>query len=419
MNNEYVFTHLTVIILVAAISGVLLARLNQPVMIGYILAGVMFGPSGFSFISSQDQIHFYSELGILLLLFVIGMELNVKSFLKMWKIPTLFTIIQVVTNVALALLFAFIFEWPIYVSLLVAFISSLSSTAAIVKVLEHIGELRTDVGHISIGILVAQDIVIVPMMLIMRECKNALNITIVFDLLVAIGLVVLLIKYLGRKEKIIVPSLRFLSNAELTPVVTLGLCFAAASIVVLFGLSEAYGAFLAGLFIGNTQERQNVLNSVKPIQNVLLMAFFLSIGLMFDLHFLAENWYIVILTLIGVTAWKIFSNSILLRAFSIEMAKSVSIGIILAQLGEFSLLLANVATQSQTIDGFGQKLIICVTALSLSMSSVFISLSTKTKNLSFLGDNSLSSIMKILFSRGFSEEVKTLTIKSIRLKSEK
>jgi CPA2 family monovalent cation:H+ antiporter-2 len=388
-------------------------------MIGYILAGVMFGPSGFSFISSQDQIHFYSELGILLLLFVIGMELNIKSFLKMWKIPTLFTVIQVIANTILALLFALVFEWPIYVSLLVAFISSLSSTAAIVKVLEHIGELRTDVGHISIGILVAQDIVIVPMMLIMRECKNTLNITIIFDLIVAIGLVVLLIKYLGRKEKIVVPALRFLSNAELTPVITLGLCFAAASIVVLFGLSEAYGAFLAGLFIGNTQERQNVINSVKPIQNVLLMAFFLSIGLMFDLHFLAENWYIVILALIGVTAWKVFSNSILLRAFSIETAKSVSIGIILAQLGEFSLLLANVAVQSQTIDGFGQKLIICVTALSLSLSSVFISLSTKTKNLSFLGDNSLSSIVKILFSRGFSEEVKKLTIKSIDLKSEK
>jgi CPA2 family monovalent cation:H+ antiporter-2 len=416
MNNEYVFAHLTIIILVAAISGVLLARLNQPIMIGYILAGVMFGPSGFSLISSQNQIHFYSELGILLLLFVIGMELNIKSFIKMWKIPTLFTVIQVIVNIALAFLFSLAFDWPIYVSLLAAFISSLSSTAAIVKVLEHIGELRTDVGHISIGILVAQDIVIVPMMLIMRECKNTLNISIVFDLIVAIGLVVLLIKYLGRKEKIIIPSLQFLSNAELTPVVTLALCFTAASIVVLFGLSEAYGAFLAGLFIGNTQERQHAINSIKPIQNVLLMAFFLSIGLMFDINFLVENWYIVALSLVGVTAWKTFSNTILLKMFSVELSKSVSIGIILSQLGEFSLLLANVAVQSQIIDCFGQKLIVCVTALSLSLSSIFILLSTRTKNLSFLGDNSLSSIVRVLFSRKFSEEVKKLTIKSISLK---
>ena len=169
MDNEYIFAHLTVIILVVAISGALLARLRQPVMVGYILAGVMFGPSGFGFISSQEHIKFYSDLGILLLLFVIGMELNIRSFLRMWKIPTLFTVMQVVINAVIAILISCIFDFHIYVSLLVAFIVSLSSTAAIVKVLEYIGELKTDIGHISIGILVAQDIAIVPMMLIIKK----------------------------------------------------------------------------------------------------------------------------------------------------------------------------------------------------------------------------------------------------------
>lgn len=416
MNNEYVFAHLTVIILVAAISGTLLARLNQPIMVGYILAGIMFGPSGFSFISSQDQIQFYSELGILLLLFVIGMELNIRSFIRMWKIPTLFTVIQVVVNALIAILLSTLFNLPLYVSLLFAFIVSLSSTAAIVKVLEYLGELKTDIGHISIGILVAQDIAIVPMMLIIKEC-GSFDSSVIVDLIVAIGLVVLLIKYLGKKEKIIIPAKHLLPNPDLTPVVTLALCFAAASIVVLFGLSEAYGAFLAGLFIGNTQERQNILNSVKPIQNVLLMTFFLSVGLMFDLNFLAENWPVVFLVLIGITVWKIFFNSLVLSFFSIELAKATSIGIILAQLGEFSLILANVATQSQIIGEFGQKLIICVTALSLSISPVFIALSNRTKDLSFVGDNSFSSIFKVLFSKSFSKNVKTLSLEYKRMKS--
>ena len=415
MNNEYVFAHLTVIILVAAISGTLLARLNQPIMVGYILAGIMFGPSGFRFISSQDQIQFYSELGILLLLFVIGMELNIRSFIRMWKIPTLFTVIQVVVNALIAILLSTLFNLPLYVSLLFAFIVSLSSTAAIVKVLEYLGELKTDIGHISIGILVAQDIAIVPMMLIIKEC-GSFDSSVIVDLIVAIGLVVLLIKYLGKKEKIIIPAKHLLPNPDLTPVVTLALCFAAASIVVLFGLSEAYGAFLAGLFIGNTQERQNILNSVKPIQNVLLMTFFLSVGLMFDLNFLAENWPVVFLVLIGITAWKIFFNSLVLSFFSIELAKATSIGIILAQLGEFSLILANVATQSQIIGEFGQKLIICVTALSLSISPVFIALSNRTKDLSFVGDNSFSSIFKVLFSKSFSKNVKTLSLEYKRMK---
>ncbi|MDR3031458.1 MAG: cation:proton antiporter [Holosporales bacterium] len=416
MNNEYVFAHLTIIILVAAVSGILLAKLNQPIMVGYILAGIIFGPNGFSFISSKDQIQFYSELGILLLLFVIGMELNIRSFIRMWKIPTLFTIIQVCVNAALAVLFANIFDFSIYISLLAAFIVSLSSTAAIVKVLEYLGEIRTDIGHISIGILVAQDIAIVPMMLILKECGKFSG-AIVVDLVVAIGLVVALIRYLGKKENIKISAKHLLPNSDLIPIVTLGLCFAASSLVVLFGLSEPYGAFLAGLFIGNTEERQSVLNSVKPIQSVLLMCFFFSIGLMFDLNFLIENWPTIFITLSVVTIWKIFFNTLTLKQFSIELAKSASIGIILAQLGEFSLVLANVAFDSNVIDEFLQKLIVSVTALSLSISPLFIALSTRTKNLSYIGDNSLSSVLKVLVSRSFSKEVRTLSKKISQQKS--
>ncbi|MDR3224645.1 MAG: cation:proton antiporter [Holosporales bacterium] len=417
MNNEYVFAHLTVIILVSAVSGLLLAKLNQPVMIGYIIAGITFGPSGLGFISSQDQVQFYSELGILLLLFVIGMELNIRSFIRMWKIPTLFTVIQVLTNAAIAVFISMFFDFPIYISLLVAFIISLSSTAAIVKVLEYIGEFRTDVGHITIGILVAQDIAIVPMMLVIKEC-GSFNSSVIVDLLVAIGLVVLLIRYLGKKDKITLPTKYFLPNPELTPVLTLAFCFTIAAIVVLFGLSEAYGAFLAGLFIGNTQERQNILNSIKPIQNVLLMAFFLSVGLMFDISFLIQNWLSVLLTLVGITVWKIVFNTITLRMFSIELAKAASIGIVLAQLGEFSLVLANVAIQAQIIDTFGQKFVICITALSLSMSPIFIAFSTRTKNLSFVGDNSGKSIIKVLLSSRFAKEVMTLTAEYKQTKSD-
>lgn len=416
MDNEYIFAHLTVIILVAAISGILLARLKQPVMVGYILAGIMFGPSGFGFISAQEQIKFYSDLGILLLLFVIGMELNIRSFLRMWKIPTLFTVIQVTVNAIIAILLSSAFSFPMYVSLLTAFIVSLSSTAAIVKVLEYIGELKTDVGHISIGILVAQDIAIVPMMLIIKKC-GSFDSSVIVDLLIAIGLVVLLIRYLGKKEKIIISTKHFLPSSDLTPVVALAFCFVTASMVVLFGLSEAYGAFLAGLFIGNTQERQNVLNSIKPIQNVLLMSFFISVGLMFDLKFLMSYWYIVFVVLTGITAWKILFNSVILKCFSIELAKATSIGIILAQLGEFSLILANVAMQANIIDEFGQKLIISVTALSLTMSPLFIALSNRTRDLSFVGDNSLSSILKVLFSPKFSKNVESLSREYERMQS--
>ena len=417
MNTEVIFTHLTIILLIAAGSGVLLGRLKQPIMIGYILAGILMGPSGFGLVTSQDQIQCYSDLGIVLLLFVIGLELNIKSFLKMWKIPTFFTIIQVVGSSLLAIFISNLFSLSLYVSLLTAFFICLSSTAAIVKVLEYIGELRTDIGHISIGILVAQDIAVVPMMLILKSNEKAMDMSVIIDLLIAIGVVVFLIKYLGRKEKIIIPTQKLIPNPDLIPVVTLAVCFAVASLVTLFGLSDAYGAFLVGLFIGNTQERQNVLNSIKPIQNVLLMSFFLSVGLMFDLNFLLHNWFVVLIALIAITAWKIFFNTVTLRVLSIELAKATSIGIILAQLGEFSLVLASVAKSANIIGDYGQKLIICVTALSLSISPIFINLSQKTRNLSFIGDNSVSSIIKVLFSGRFSKLVTRLFAEAQNLRN--
>ena len=139
---------------------------------------------------------------------------------------------------------------------------------------------------------------------------------------------------------------------------------------------------------------------------------------MFDLKFLMHYWYIVFAVLAGITAWKIFFNSLVLKFFSIELAKATSIGIILAQLGEFSLVLANVATQSHIIDEFGQKLIISVTALSLTMSPLFIMLSNRTRDLSFVGDNSLSSIMKVLFSYKFSKNVESLSREYKRMQSD-
>lgn len=408
MDYEYIFSHLTVVAIVAATLGVLLGRLKQPVMIGYILTGILVGPSGFAVISSQESIHFYSELGILLLLFIIGLELNIKSFLKMWKIPTMFTVIQVIGSSAIAFGLANILDISLYVALLTAFFSCLSSTAAIVKVLEHMGETRTDIGHISIGILVAQDIAVVPMMLIIKQCGQPLGISVYGSVIFAIALVVVLVWYLGRKEKIIIPTAKLIPNTDLIPVVTLALCFLIALIVSFAGLSEAYGAFLVGLFIGNTQARQDVLNNIKPIQNVLLMMFFISVGLMFDLKFLWQHWFIVLLSLTAVTVWKILFNTISLRMLSIELAKATTIGIVLAQLGEFSLVLASIAKQSGIIGSYGQKLIICITALSLSISPLFIALASKTQRLSVLGDNSISSIVKVIFSGKFSGLVRKL-----------
>ena len=138
---------------------------------------------------------------------------------------------------------------------------------------------------------------------------------------------------------------------------------------------------------------------------------------MFDLKFLLQHWFVIFISLAGITLWKVFFNTLILKCFSIELAKAASIGIILAQLGEFSLVLAAVAMQSQIIGVFGQKLIISITALSLTMSPLFVVLSNRTRELAFIGDNSLSSVLKVLSSRKFSKNVSFLSMEYKRSQS--
>ena len=410
MNESYIFTHLTVVLVIAAISGILLNRARQPVLIGYIMAGVLVGPNVLRFITSEDQVAFYSELGILLLMFVIGLDLNVKSFMAMWKIPTAFTVLQVTLNSCLAILFTKISGVNTGVSLLYAFIASLSSTAAIVKILDSMNESKTDIGHITMGILISQDIAVVPMMLIMDSFKNGtpqFNWKMVTVVSSAIIIIAAIMKYLSSNKKITFSGAYFSSNQELTPVIALSLCFISAFLVTKIGLSEAYGAFLVGLLIGNIiKDRHAIIETIVPIQSILLMVFFISVGMMFDLKYLYKHFFLVISTLILLTSCKIIINTLLFMMFRIKLAKSVGLGIILAQLGEFSFILSEKAISVQIINHDSRKLIICVTAISLALSPLFLIIARRMFWLSIMGKNSISDILRIIYSREYIKNVK-------------
>lgn len=410
MNETYIFAHLTVILVIAALSGILLNKAGQPVLIGYILAGILVGPNVLKFITSEDQVAFYSELGILLLMFVIGLELNVKSFMAMWRIPTVFTVIQVVISSGIAILFTKIFRCGIGVSLLYAFIASLSSTAAIVKILEYMSESRTDVGHITMGVLISQDIAVVPMLLIMDSFKNGnpqFNWKMITIVSTAVLIIAILMKYLSSNRKITISGSYFARNQELTPIIAIAFCFIFAFLATKIGLSEAYGAFLVGLLVGNiVNDRHAILETIIPIQSILIMVFFISVGMMFDLKYLFKHWILVISTLLLLTVFKVVLNALLFRMFKINLAKSVGIGVVLSQLGEFAFILSEKAMSVGIIDGGGRKLIICITAMSLALSPAFLALSRRMLMLSIMGKNSITDILKAITYPSYIKNLK-------------
>lgn len=384
MHDEYGITNIALVILVALVFGLGMTRLKQPPILGYIIAGLILGPSGIACVENRDQVSLLAEMGVLLLLFVIGIELNLRTFKKVWLVTSLATIMQIVICALVTYTISyFIGGWGNGLPLLLGFITAISSTAVAVKMLDMIGEINTEIGQLSIGILIAQDFAIVPMILILRNYHTNISAAaIIAKLLIAIGIIAGLIYYLSQKQRVRFNFLaKVVNQRDLLPLVSLSVCFAAASLSGLIGLSAAYGAFLAGLTIGNTHERSSILENTKPIQSTLIMVFFLSIGLLMDVGFIYSHLWEFIFLLLIVTFGKTTINILILRFLQVSWSEAFLVGVVLAQIGEFAFLMASVAYESQIIDTNEEKLILSLTALSLLFSPMWMTLARYFKNM--------------------------------------
>ena len=153
---------LAIVVLVALSCGILLTRLKQPAVVGYIFAGFVLGPSRFELVENEESIGLLAELGMLLLLYVIGIERSLRAFRRIWKIAVGTVLLQTLGAMLMVWLIGVQLNWPVTAVMLLAFVLALSSTAVAVKMLEDIDELRTRTGRITVGILIAQDLAVIP-----------------------------------------------------------------------------------------------------------------------------------------------------------------------------------------------------------------------------------------------------------------
>ncbi|MBY0501234.1 MAG: cation:proton antiporter [Alphaproteobacteria bacterium] len=406
MPMEITLTEIAIVVTAALVGGILLEKFKQPAILGYILAGVILGPSMLGFIENRQGVQLLSELGILMLLFVVGMELSLRSFVQTWHISVGCIALQIVGGLAIAFPLAHLFNWPLNLTLLLAFVFALSSTAVTVKMLDTIGELKTATGRLTIGVLVAQDLAIVPMILIIRGLQPGEHVDITLMLakiMVSVGLLAVLVWYLGRRERIRLPFLRMVvGHTDLTPLMGLTFCFGAAAIAGLSGLSAAYGAFLAGLIMGNSHERQILIDRMTPIYSVLMMMFFLSIGLLLDLNFVWKNLGKVLMILLFITLGKTALNISILHLLRQPWTISFLSGVVLSQLGEFSFLLSTVGQEVGIMDEYGYNLIVSLTVLSLALSPIWLTTAKRLHDLAPKRTATLSHLLKLLYGREVS-----------------
>jgi len=373
---------LAIVVVVALLAGMTLSRLRQPALVGYLLTGIVLGPSALAVVENRDQIVFLADLGILLLLFIVGMELSLRGFRAVWQIAVATAMMQIAVALGVMWLFSTLFGWRPETTVLLGFAVALSSTAVVIKLLDDLNLLRTQVGQLTVAVLIAQDLAIIPMILVLGLFAGGAGIEgaeaagvgesmakIALSVIVLAALVI----FLSRREKVDMPFMKALSaTPELRPLYGAGLCFGSAAVSGLLGLSTVYGAFLAGLVVGNSRARRMILRSVQPLQNILVMVFFVSIGLLIDLQFVADNIVPVLMVLLVVTVGKTAFNIAILLGLRQPWPHAFISGLLLAQVGEFSLLLAAMGRSTGLIGESDFQLVITVTAFTLIVSPLWL-----------------------------------------------
>ncbi|MDR2464432.1 MAG: cation:proton antiporter [Holosporales bacterium] len=431
MTEEVAILQIAIVAFVALASGFVAIRLRQPAILGYVLTGVILGPSCCALIPSREQITILAELGVLLLLFVIGIELNIQTFKKHILLSSSCVLLQIVCGLTISFLVSLPFDWPAYFTVALGFVGALSSTAVVVNTLERLNMLHASTGSLAIGILIAQDIAVIPMILTLNAltCGGALGI-ILAKVIASIAFIVVFVACLSRTNKLSFDPTTILgTNKDLYMLTSLSVCFAAAAVAGGIGLTSPYGAFLAGLALGNLNDKGEVFaESIRPIQKILLMVFFLSIGLLLDLQFVWNHFWVICLLLVIVTVVKTLTNIVILRVLKVRLVQASFIGVALAQLGEFAFLLTTVFdNQPNNSFDFAEKCLIALTVLSLIFSPFWLKITSRLNIITNRNNIDSSKILlKYLFGKTIrmfktspSTVVEYLTNISTRIKNSK
>lgn len=405
MFHEAGLIAIAVVGLAALLCGILMTRLRQPAIVGYILAGVILGPSVLGLVAERDNIRLLADIGVLLLLFLIGMELPLAAFMRVWKTALGCMALQIAGALGFNFLLAHVLGWETNAAIVGGFIMALSSTAVAIKILEDLGEVDSESGRLTIAVLIAQDLAVVPMMLVVGNLSNRGEGGLGWHALLQIGAAVLFLAgflaLLAKRGTVRLPLLeRAAGHNDLRALAALALCCGAATVSGLLGLSPAYGAFLAGVLIGNSRGSEEMVKATQPIQSLLLMVFFLSIGLLIDLRFIVENIWAVLAWLFMVTLFKTVLNIAILRALGTPWNRAFLAGTVMGQIGEFSFVIAATAAASGLITGEGQRMAVAIIALSLVVSPLWLFVARRLDDAAAIGITSFREIVRAVFTPG-------------------
>ena len=327
----------------------ILQRFRLPSILGFLITGILIGPHSLSLISTGHEVEMISEIGVILLLFVIGLELSLKQLISIRKTiligGTLQIGLAIIIATAISRLVGFNWEEAVFTG----FLLSLSSTAIVLKILQDRNEISAPHGRNALAILIFQDLIVIPMILvtpiIAGETANVGEA--LLNLFLKSGLIII-ITFLSARY--IVPRFMYYiaktKSKELFLLTTLTLCFAVAWLTSQAGLSLALGAFLAGLIISESEYSHQATSIILPFKELFTSFFFISIGMLLDLQFFAGNALIVILLVLVVFVIKGTIVTFVAAILGYTPRIALLTGLALFQIGEFAFILSKVGVES-------------------------------------------------------------------------
>ncbi len=340
----------------------------MPPIVGFLAAGALVGPNSFGLVAHVELVENLAEVGVVVLLFTVGMELSLPKLLRMRSAVFVTGGIQVLATTGLGTVVALASGAPLGQAVFLGFLLTLSSTAAVTKLLSDRGEFASPAGRVGLSVCVAQDLAVVPMILVIPllggvdqdPSEAVMGVLRAFGILalIAVAAMVLIPPILGAVARS--------RSRELFVLTVITLCLAVSVSTAYLGLSLALGAFLAGLVVAGSDYHHQAVSEIEPFRDALSSLFFVSIGMLFDVQVILDHPVMVALALGAVVIGKVFVTFFAVKALRLPTWVALRSGLMIAQVGEFSFVLAQVAGEGLLPPDL-QKIFLVVAVLSIAM----------------------------------------------------
>lgn len=381
-ENLKLVSDLALILISAGVVTILFKLLKQPLVLGYIVAGFLVGPHLHIFPTVTDiaEVEVWSEIGIIFLLFALGLEFSFKKLFSVGSKAFVTALVEILAMIGVGVLLGFVMGWGIMESIFLGGMLAMSSTTIIIKAFEDMGLKKDPFVDLTMVVLIIQDIVAVVMMVLLSTAaasKQAAGkemlmsiVKLLFFLILWFVIGIYLIPTFFRKAKKYI-------NDETLLIISIGLCFLMVVIANNVGFSSALGAFVIGSILSETVESERIVHLTKGIKDLFGAVFFVSVGMMIDPVILGQYWKLILALVVITLVVKAVASSVAALIGGASLKEAIQTGFTLSQVGEFAFIIASVGVSLKVMPAHIYPVIIAASVITTFTTPYWIKMSSK------------------------------------------